>query len=606
MNKCAAACVAICLGWPAAAVFAQSAENVAVIVNDASPDSKRIADHYARVRGLPAENVIHLSTSTADNIARAMYVSDIETPIAAAIRRHNLHDRVLYLVLTKGVPLRIDGTPGQDGTVASVDSELTLLYRRMAGGTAPIRGRVPNPYFLSTTPVADAVPFTHRAHDIYLVTRLTGFTADDAIALIDRAQRPRADGRFVLDQRAGIFNNPLADRQLADAHARLTQAGLGDRVTLESTTNPARDIDNVVGYYSWGSNDPENRGRRTGMRFAPGALAAMFVSGDARTFDAPPANWRPSGDVRNKASWFRGSPQSLTGDLIQEGVTGAAGHVAEPYLQSAVHPEILFPAYAAGFNLVEAFYLALPDLGWQSVIVGDPLCAPFPRRAVTATDVTPSTDPATELPEFFARRRTEVLSAQFKTTPPTAVQLLIRAEGRQFRADEAGAREALEQATKESPDFAAAHLQLALLLEQTKEYVRATERYAEVVRLQPTNAVALNNLAYNLAIHQNKLAEAVPFARRAWTLAPTNVNIVDTLAWIHHLQGNSAEAARLLRLLVQRDTGLAEVHLHAAIVFAAVGDLREAERQLGVALKRDPALAETANVRDLRGRLHKR
>ena len=40
---------------------------------------------------------------------------------------------------------------------------------------------------------------------------------------------------------------------------------------------------------------------------------------------------------------------------------------------------MLFPAYLAGFNLIESFYLAIPHLSWQTIVVGDPLCAPFPR-----------------------------------------------------------------------------------------------------------------------------------------------------------------------------------------------------------------------------------
>ena len=40
-----------------------------------------------------------------------------------------------------------------------------------------------------------------------------------------------------------------------------------------------------------------------------------------------------------------GSAHALVGDLIRDGVTGVAGHVAEPYLQSVVRPDLLFAAY---------------------------------------------------------------------------------------------------------------------------------------------------------------------------------------------------------------------------------------------------------------------
>jgi uncharacterized protein (TIGR03790 family) len=596
--------VLIALLAPAIAT-AQTAENVAVVINEASADSVRIAEHYIRVREIPAANVIRIKTATDDNVARARYVAEIETPISVAIRRASLEDRLLYIVLTKGIPLQIQGTAGQNGSVSSVDSELTLLYRRMTGRNVPVLGKVANPFYLGEGALKDARRFNRRDHDVYLVSRLTAYTVDEAIALIDRGRAPTRDGSIVLDQRAGIFSDPIGDRYLSDTQAALSELGFADRVVLEATTNAARDIDGVLGYYSWGSNDPEHRVRTTTMRFRPGAIAAMFVSRDARTFDEPPADWKPSNDVRNRTALFRGAPQSLTGDLIRDGVTGVVGHVAEHYLQSAVRPQILFPAYVSGFNLVEAFYLAMPDLSWQAVVVGDPLCAPFERPALSQSDVDGGVDKATELPSFFAARRLETARAQLKTTPVEAITAFLRGESRVIRGQWDGAREAFEAATKEAPEFAAAQLQLALVYEQLGDHANAAERYRAIVKLESTNVIALNNLAYSLAVRQGNPKEGLPFARRAFVLAPNAVSVVDTLAWVEHLLGNSAEAARLLRKFVQNNTGNAEIHLHAAIVFAAAGDLRQAKTQLQQALTLDPALGETDDVKALQQTLGK-
>ena len=65
-------------------------------------------------------------------------------------------------------------------------------------------------------------------------------------------------------------------------------------------------------------------------------------------------------------------------------MTGGPGQVAEPYLDSVIRPDMFFAAYLAGFNLIESFYLAMPHLSWQTVVVGDPLCTPFPRKAPEA------------------------------------------------------------------------------------------------------------------------------------------------------------------------------------------------------------------------------
>src|SRR5262245_45637389 len=140
---------------PASILFAQSAENVAVVVNDDSPESRRVAEHYARVHGLPESNVLRVRTSTREAIERDEFIRTIEQPLALAIARAGLQDRLLYLVLTKGVPLRILGSTGVNGTLASVDSELTLLYRRLTGQPFSLQGNIDNPYFLGEREIRD-------------------------------------------------------------------------------------------------------------------------------------------------------------------------------------------------------------------------------------------------------------------------------------------------------------------------------------------------------------------------------------------------------------------------------------------------------------------
>jgi len=40
-----------------------------------------------------------------------------------------------------------------------------------------------------------------------------------------------------------------------------------------------------------------------------------------------------------------------------------------------VAPDILFPAYYKGRNLADSYYLSIPSLSWQNIVVGDPLCS---------------------------------------------------------------------------------------------------------------------------------------------------------------------------------------------------------------------------------------
>ena len=243
---------------------------------------------------------------------------------------------------------------------------------------------------------------------IYLVTRLDGFTAADVSGLIARGAAPSREGLFILDQRASLVDSG-GDAWLSAAAERLSATPLKDRVVLDTSKAVITERKPVLGYYSWGSNDTAITRRRFNLGFSPGALAGMFVSTDARTFREPPDTWNV-GNWRDTRTFHGGSPQSLVGDLIREGVTGVAGHVAEPYLESTVSPQILFPAYVAGFNLAESYYLAMPFLSWQNVIIGDPLCAPFRSQGLPPTEANPPLDPETELPQYFSTKRLQVLA----------------------------------------------------------------------------------------------------------------------------------------------------------------------------------------------------
>ena len=76
---------------------------------------------------------------------------------------------------------------------------------------------------------------------------------------------------------------------------------------------------------------------------------------------------------------------------------------------------------------------------------------------------------------------------------PEAAKLLARAESRQAKADGAGTKKALEEATAADPAFVPAQLSLAMLLDGAREWDAASTRYREVIERSPNNIVALNN-----------------------------------------------------------------------------------------------------------------
>jgi uncharacterized protein (TIGR03790 family) len=592
-------CLVVVLLLGASRAGAQSADNVLVVINEKSADSIKVGEYYANARTIAADHVVRIQTSTEESISLDQYLRTIETPIGTWLVKNGLQDRILYIVLTKGVPIRVLGTGGREGTVASVDSELTLIYRKLVGTPTTIIGRLENPYYLGEDPIASAKPFSRIDSDLMLVTRLDGFTVDDAIALVDRARAATSGtGRVVLDQRAHLVDSG-GDRWLRVAAERL-EADFGPQtVLLEMTRSPAAFDGPVIGYYSWGSNDGNHQRRNAGLQFAPGAIAGWFVSTDARTFREPPKDWAP-GPSSRPPSMFGSGSQSVIADLVREGVTGAAAHVDEPYLDGTVRPQILFPAYRHGMNLAEAFYLAMPYVSWENIVLGDPLCAPYRTTVLTASQLHKGIDPETEQPALYTERRIAALAIGGLNVD--AMKMVIRASALTSRGEDAEAEALLRKAIQIEPRLTGVALDLATRETNRGNHDGAIEIYRKVLTITPKDPIALNNLAYSLAVYKNSAREALPYARSAFQISQLPI-VADTLAWVHHLLGDDYSAKPLIERAANEAPGNLEILVHAAFIHVGVNDRVKANEALTAALKIDPKLADREDVKALKKKI---
>jgi uncharacterized protein (TIGR03790 family) len=263
-----------------------------------------------------------------------------------------------YLVLTKGIPIRVrEGASGGlsvDSLVVSIDHAEPA---GRPGGVATLMSA--NPYFNK------AERFSHARFGIYLVTRLIGYTRADCLGLVDNSlAAKRRDGPFLLhtgpghnDEGYKTINEGMrrADEILKSRHMN-SILSTGDKFP--------GDYKDLMGYYSWGSNDLKfDKRAYNSLGFAPGGIAETAVSTRARTFADPKAPW-----------------QSLIADLVAQGVTGCKGYVSEPGAAAFAHADILFDRYTAGFNLAESFYMASWHIHWKDRVIGDPLCAPYSNK----------------------------------------------------------------------------------------------------------------------------------------------------------------------------------------------------------------------------------
>ena len=351
------------------AARAQTAENVLLVVNRRSAESRAIGDYYQQKRAIPSRNGCAIDTAVTEDIAREIYGKQIETPVGECLRTRGLTERVLYIVLTMGIPLRIGSSAGksaQQSDGAAVDSELTLLYQKMRGVKIPLDGPIPNPFFRQRD-----TPFRHPTFPMYLVTRLDAWTVSEVKGMIDRALLARNVGRFAIDLKG--YDGTGGNQWLRTAALLLPKG----RVVLEETPATLENVADVIGYASWGSNDKARTNRNVHMGWLPGAIATEFVSTDGRSFRKPPDAWTV-GSWQDEKSWWVGSPQTLASDYVHEGASGASGQVFEPFLAYCPRPDFVLPAYAAGRNLAESFYMGLPAVSWMTVVVGDPLMRLLP------------------------------------------------------------------------------------------------------------------------------------------------------------------------------------------------------------------------------------
>ncbi|MBN9660934.1 MAG: TIGR03790 family protein [Acidobacteria bacterium] len=335
---------------------------VLVLGNSNSAVSRSIAEYYARQRQIPKDHILLLDLPMQEEISRQEYDSRIAGPVGAFLRKRGWIDRILAIVTTSDVPLKVEGTRGTRATGASVDSELAALYGDLRSVPHSLPGPIQNPYYGSGRPIA------HPEFPMYLVTRLTGYTFQDVRAMIDRSLAARNRGIVVLDQRApGV---EIGDNWLARAANRLPSG----RALLEESAKVVYGAKFVIGYASWGSNDPNRHERDVRFQYLPGAIVTEYVSTDGRTFREPPASWVPGGSWKNRAEHWAESPQTMSADFLRQGATGVSGHVYEPFLEQTPHPELLFQAYLSGRPLAESFWSAIPGLSWMNIVVGDPLC----------------------------------------------------------------------------------------------------------------------------------------------------------------------------------------------------------------------------------------
>ncbi len=373
-----------------------------LVSNMNSPISRDIADYYARTLHIKNRLSIQCPDSAVssrdETIGFADYKQLIEGPIHSYLATH---PKINFIVLTKGTPIRVSGAPmgscdenskepeatrghpSVDSYLAAMDYATLPDVRKMAITGSGAKGAAYiNRYWNA------AEPFSHTKFGGYIVTRLDGLTEADALALVSRAITAEATPldllkheKVLLDVQPkfglgdkGTQPGPIIgtvitresdwsefNADMRHAHDLLQQREISDELDLVEAFVGQRS--NLLGYFSWGSNDANfSHDAYESLTFAPGSLSDTAVSTSARTFLPTEGG------------------QSLLTDLIAHGLTCGKGYVDEPELQAIASPTIALDRYTSGYTMAESLFAASHFVGWEDIIVGDPLCCPFARR----------------------------------------------------------------------------------------------------------------------------------------------------------------------------------------------------------------------------------
>ncbi len=362
---------------------------VLVIENVSSPASVEIATDYVQRRKVTNVLKVDCQDSALDagkeTMKYADYQEKIEKPLRAFLAKKPTID---FIVLTKGIPIRLTDAPnGVNNNRPSLDSTLAALDYSTRKDVVPI---VLNDSGFTGKCWANRFwdskeRFSHAKFGGYLVTRLDGYTTEEAKMLTTYSINAKPGNKFLIDVAEGhgigdvkkVPMPPVTDGKL-DTHTinemaynewdadmvvageKLTAKGIP--VTVDRTDVFVGRKGGLGGYCSWGSNDPkfDAEGYKL-LRFEPGAIAETAVSTSGRTFLPTTGG------------------QSLIADLIHARVTGVKGYCDEPLLQAIASPTILFDRYTSGWTLAESFYAASRFVGWEDIVIGDPLCSPYAK-----------------------------------------------------------------------------------------------------------------------------------------------------------------------------------------------------------------------------------
>lgn len=210
------------------------------------------------------------------------------------------------------------------------------------------------------------------------------------------------------------------------------------------------------------------------------------------------------------------------------------------------------------------------------------------------------------LADFLARhnRVGEALAicsaALAKVSPETVARLAVSVVrvGEATDAQFAEAEAILQRAVRAKPESVDIRVSMADLRDAQGRYDEAKQMYRDILARDSRSTLAMNNLAWLLALHERNYPEALRQINRAVEVRGPDGNLLDTRGVILLLSGDPAAAAADLATAVAREP-LPERYFHLAQAYHKLGAGSRIDAARALRKARDLDLSKTKNLHRL-------
>jgi FimV-like protein len=156
-----------------------------------------------------------------------------------------------------------------------------------------------------------------------------------------------------------------------------------------------------------------------------------------------------------------------------------------------------------------------------------------------------------------------------------------------------------QKAQQAAPKNGLCPAHLADAFSSAGRFPEAVAAYRQSLALEPENPLMMNNLAWNLALSETNLDEALQLAQRALQKAPESSQYADTLGFVYLKLKQFDRALQTFRGIVRKDPAISIYKIHLAMGLIASKQPQEARTELEAALRDRNTPSEAGQIRGL-------